>query len=123
MKTQTFKQFERPFDWDTFSTKERLDNIVDRLVYITNQERYREMRSRWTTSDQYDNEFGEDYQKYMSGLWLTCKYDYSERKNEYDSWLTNSGHEKSEFYKSCIKAMNQVIEDEIETILLEGDQE
>lgn len=115
-------KFEKPFDWDTYSTRERLDNIVDRLSFIAKQEKYKQLRSRWCTVEQYNDEYGDEYNKYMMSLWLSCKTDYLERKNEYDSFIQNFGNNKNEHYKSCLELMNKVINDEIEDILLDADQ-
>lgn len=115
----TISKYERPFDWDTYSAKEKLDDIVARLNFIIQQEKRRDMRKHYATEDQFAEEFGDAYDDTLKQLWKSCKLDYLNEKNILDSFMNNSNNSK--YYKDCISAMNRVIQDELDDILL-GDE-
>ena len=77
------------------------------------------MRHRYITKQQYTEEFGDAYNDHLKEIWESCKSDYLEEKHMLDCFINSSNN--SQYYKDCISAMDQVIQDELDSILL-GDE-
>lgn len=120
-KRMAWKEYERPEDFDEWPVNARLDDIVDRLQFITNQERYKFYRERFASDEQFQEQFGPEsgHDKMLFVLWHSAKSDYSKNKEGYDTWLDNNKENLSENYLTNIEAMRRVIDDEIDAMLLE----
>jgi len=113
-------EYNRDPEWDTFSIKEKLDDIVSRLMFVSNKEVYRELRSRYASEKALEEEFGPNsgFQKYLSELWFGAKEDYCRYKEHFDTYLELNP--QGESYMININAMRKVIDEEIDAMLLEN---
>lgn len=111
-----YVKYERPEDWFDMSIKERLDHIVERLTFISQQQVYKDMRKRFASKQQFEEEFGPNYEQLLHDLWFSAKEDYSANKYEYDGYIVNNPQSKG--YMNNLEAMKNVIDDEIESLLL-----
>lgn len=114
-----YEEYERPEDWFDMSTKERLDHIVERLSFISQQQVYKDIRSRYASKEQNEEEFGPEYEKLISDLWFSAKEDYSQNKYEYDGYIVNNPQSKG--YMNNLEAMRKVIDEEIDNLLLDDE--
>lgn len=97
-------------------TKAIIDNIVSKLQFIANRSFFRDMRKRYATDEQFEEEY-KDFEQDMKKLWFEAKNEYCENKEAIDDFL-NKEDILSESSKESFKAMKKVINDEIEKILL-----
>lgn len=114
-----YNEYEKPEDWDELSIKERLDHIYERLQFISTRDRYKDMRRRFASEQQYDEEFGpaSGYEELISELWFSAKEDYARYKEQYDTYLELNPQSKG--YMNNIEAMRKVIDEELDNILLD----